>query len=88
MVEATVNPKYQRIKDYLMNMSKNNNISEEFVDRFVYNYINKDKWVSSEWIYQWFRLLGKTTRYNDFCDRYIKRLSSQYFKELPYSPTE
>ena len=41
MVEATVNPKYQRIKDYLMNMSEDNNISEEFIDRFVYNYMNK-----------------------------------------------
>ena len=45
MVEATVNPKYQRIKEYLMDMSKDNNISEEFIDRFVYNYMNKDKWV-------------------------------------------
>ena len=55
MVEATVNPKYQRIKDYLMDMSKDNNISEEFIDRFVYNYMNKDKWLLSTIVYDfWF----------------------------------
>ena len=54
MVEATVNPKYQRIKDYLMDMSKDNNISEEFIDRFVYNYMNRDKWIQSDVLYEWF----------------------------------
>ena len=54
MVEATVNPKYQRIKNYLMIMSKDNDISEEFIDRFVYNYVNKDSWVQSDILYEWF----------------------------------
>jgi hypothetical protein len=60
MVEATVNPKYQRIKEYLMNTSKDSNMSEEFVDRFVYNYMNKDKWIQSDVLFNWFGNLHNT----------------------------
>ena len=34
----TNNVKYQRVKDYLLEMSKNTEIKEDFIDRFAYNY--------------------------------------------------
>lgn len=36
-----INTKYQRIKDYLLEMSKDTNIKEEFIERFAYNYANR-----------------------------------------------
>jgi len=61
-------------------MSKGMDIKDEFIDRFAYNCANRGQWVSSEWIYQWFCLLGKSTKYSDFCTRYILKLKSTEFK--------
>ena len=64
-----------------MEMSTEMGIKEDFIDRFAYNYANRSQWVSSEWIYEWFCMTGKTTRYNDFCTYYILKLKSSEFKE-------
>ena len=61
-------------------MSKDMNIKEEFIDRFAYNYANRGQWISSEWIYEWFSITGKTTRYNGFCNYYILKLKPTEFK--------
>ena len=57
-----------------MIMSKDNDISEEFIDRFVYNYVNKDSWVQSDILYEWF---GKQhfKRYDNFVREIIKQLA-------------
>ena len=55
-------------------------IKEEFIARFSYNYANRGQWISSEWIYEWFSMSGKTTKYSDFCTRYILKLKPTEFK--------
>ncbi len=62
-------------------------IPERFITQFVNNYLHRDTWVRSDYLFEWFAIISPNYKYEDYLKKLRKIVKETELKDFQENPS-